>query len=119
MRPQLEFVLGLGVARNACGNNASKLSNDSSEVVSLCERPEYVWYAFSTPAKRLLKTDLWVVESIELEVEIASDKISWIGVEAAIDGFEPKIEAVDGIWVVVVVAVLMVVDAWVVVVVAI
>lgn len=40
MRPQLRFVLGLGVPRSACGNSASRFSNDSSEAVSLCERPE-------------------------------------------------------------------------------
>lgn len=47
----------------------------------------------------LLNTDFCVVAAIELDDEIASDKIS--GVEAAMDEPAPKIDAVDGIRVVV------------------
>lgn len=50
---------------------------------------------------------------------MASDKMSWIGVDEPIDGFERKIETVDGIRVVAVAAAVVVVVPWVVVVVAI
>lgn len=64
-RPQLKFVSDPGVAYNACGNNVSKLST----CVSLCDRPENVWNAFSNPDNGLLNTDAGV-----LGVVIASVK---------------------------------------------
>lgn len=65
----------------AAGNRASKLSKLFSDTaaagpVSLCEMPDSVWYAFSTPAKILLKIDSCVTVVVDGVDEVNEAKIA-------------------------------------------
>lgn len=66
-RPQLKLVPGDGDASyNACGNNVSKLSTCDS----LCDNPENVWNAFSSPDNGLLNRDAGVLGVVIASVTI-------------------------------------------------